>query len=30
MIPHGECGLFKDRHDAGTQLAQRLPYMIPA
>lgn len=24
MIPHGEFGLFKDRHDAGTQLAQRL------
>lgn len=24
MIPSGEFGLFKDRHDAGTQLAQRL------
>lgn len=24
MMPHGEFGLFKDRHDAGTQLAQRL------
>jgi putative phosphoribosyl transferase len=27
MIPQGEFGLFKNRHDAGTQLAQRLlPY----